>query len=428
MMALSRDGCRRREPPRALPHPQLATCARARGLRPVRVPVRPSRRFAAATALFVLAACGGRSAMPPQPVVPEEPTPLRFTALAAAEHVTCGLTIEGDAYCWHVPRTGPLSGAGAPEMPPAPIPDASLAAISAGPNVICGLTSARTIRCWTADRIDGPAIRTGPPEPPELRPIFEAALTTSGADFHVASIAAGSEQVCALSVDGRAYCWELPRAGSPATGTVAGRLVSPDLPFRSVAAGWRHTCGVTAHGEAYCWGFNGTGQLGRRFAASGPTPRQVSDVTGFSAISAGARHTCGVTLEGRIYCWGSNDSGQLGNGATYDSDSPVSVRSDVIFRSVYAGRDHTCALAADGAAYCWGSNLYGQLGNGVGDRAVHRFPQPVAGDLRFQALAVANHTCGLTLAGTAHCWGESWGPQPGAAVAVRPRAEAIGRR
>src|SRR5690606_11890848 len=150
----------------------------------------------------------------------------------------------------------------------------------AGPNVICGLTSARTIRCWTASRADGPAIRTGPPEPPELRPVFEAALTTAGTDFHVASIAAGSEQVCALSVDGRAYCWELPRAGTPAADSAARRLASSDLAFRSVAAGWRHTCGVTAYGEAYCWGFNGSGQLGRRFAASGAAPRQVSDVTG----------------------------------------------------------------------------------------------------------------------------------------------------
>src|SRR5690606_13863374 len=136
----------------ALPHAELVTSARARGLRPVRVPARPSRHFAAVVAAFVLAACSGRSGMRPQPVVPDEPTPLRFTALAAAEHVTCGLTIEGDAYCWHVPRRAPLSGASAPETPPAPIPDASLAAIAAGPNVICGLTSARTIRCSTASR------------------------------------------------------------------------------------------------------------------------------------------------------------------------------------------------------------------------------------------------------------------------------------
>jgi alpha-tubulin suppressor-like RCC1 family protein len=80
----------------------------------------------------------------------------------------------------------------------------------------------------------------------------------------------------------------------------------------------------------------------------------------------------------------------------------------VIIASSVAGNDHTCALTTAGDAYCWGDNYYGQLGTGGGSS---QKPNLVLGGLKFKSLAAGHyHTCGLTNAGIAYCWGRNdWG-------------------
>jgi len=81
----------------------------------------------------------------------------------------------------------------------------------------------------------------------------------------------------------------------------------------------------------------------------------------------------------------------------------------IAFTSLTASNKHTCGLTAAGAAYCWGVNSLGGLGDGTGtDRTT---PVAVAGGLVFASLAAGGyHTCGLTSAGTAYCWGDDrWG-------------------
>lgn len=94
---------------------------------------------------------------------------------------------------------------------------------------------------------------------------------------------------------------------------------------------------------------------------------------GFKMVSAGGLHTCGVT-DGTAYCWGFNGagcgsvlctSGQLGDGTTTDRRRPALVVGGVSFTAVSAGGHHTCGVTAAGAAYCWGGNSSGQLGNGT---------------------------------------------------------------
>jgi alpha-tubulin suppressor-like RCC1 family protein len=83
----------------------------------------------------------------------------------------------------------------------------------------------------------------------------------------------------------------------------------------------------------------------------------------------------------------------------------VAVTGGLTFRSVSAGRVHTCGLSTAGTAHCWGFNRDGQLGDGT--TTASATPRPVSGGLTFASIeAGGTHTCELTTVGAAYCWGD----------------------
>ena len=85
-----------------------------------------------------------------------------------------------------------------------------------------------------------------------------------------------------------------------------------------------------------------------------------------ASIDAYWVHTCGVTTAGAAYCWGYNASGQLGDpNATDPTLTPNPVTGGVTFGKVSTSANHTCGVSTAGAALCWGGNTFGQLGNGT---------------------------------------------------------------
>jgi alpha-tubulin suppressor-like RCC1 family protein len=128
-------------------------------------------------------------------------------------------------------------------------------------------------------------------------------------------------------------------------------------------------------------------------------------VQSVSAAKIGS-HTCAVT-SGGTYCWGNGGDGELGDGSgTFSSDSVARVVTGGInFAQVSAGGSHTCALTSAGVAYCWGYNGYGQLGDNTTTRSDTPVAVAVTGGMTFSSISAGgSHTCGVS--GTSlYCWG-----------------------
>jgi alpha-tubulin suppressor-like RCC1 family protein len=224
-----------------------------------------------------------------------------------------------------------------------------------------------------------------------------------------AALSAGDGFTCGSTAMGAAYCWGANDHGELGDGGTSGSdtlvLVAGGLAFRSVTAGAIHMCGLVTTGGAYCWGDNFYGQLGDTLTDT-RIPGPVAGGLSFTVLSAGGTHTCGVQASGVAYCWGMRSYGQVGD-STFSIDpsvTPVRVVGGLTFATISAGTVHTCGVTTAGAAYCWGNNEFGRLGdNSTQGRSA---PVPVAGGLSFAAISAGNEfTCGVTIGGALYCWG-----------------------
>jgi alpha-tubulin suppressor-like RCC1 family protein len=306
-----------------------------------------------------------------------------FQDVSASRLHACALDAGGAAFCWGLNGSGQLGdGSNAPSLSPVPVTgDLRFASVTAGSFHTCALTTAGEAYCWGENRFGqlgtGDTLATTIPVP-----------VTGGLRFQ--ALSAGGSHTCGLTAGGAAYCWgdnhhgEMGDGGAPTSTTP--RPVSGALTFSALSAGrppaassnfaGGHTCALTGNGRAYCWGFNNEGQLGDGSENDSPMPVPVATGSTFRSISAGSLYTCGVTTEESALCWGANDAGQLGSGLVNTSSSlPVPVIGRLRFETVSAGsaskgvlpagRPHTCGLTSVGTAFCWGRNDSGQLGSGT---------------------------------------------------------------
>jgi uncharacterized protein YjdB len=257
-----------------------------------------------------------------------------------------------------------------------------------------------------------------------------ATTTITALDRVLTSIDAGGGFTCGIANLGRGYCWGLSHRGQtaatpdslcfPAAGVTTRppcilppkRMNKPELAFTTISAGGDFACGITTDQMLYCWGDDAVGQVGNGSDAAGEIPSLATVKSErFMAVTAGRRHACALNLAGRAYCWGADTLGQLGDrrpnigGGPMHSTTPIPIMdSTLVFRSISAGAEHTCGVTTAGSAYCWGEGISGQLGNGVRDSS--DVPVPVSGTTAYTSIAAGRtHTCAVDTAGNVHCWG-----------------------
>lgn len=269
-----------------------------------------------------------------------------------------------------------------------------------------------------------------------------------------ASVTTGGVHSCALSVDGRAYCWGPNNWGQLGTeteercdmGEVGPDNVSTGLivaapcstvpvrvsggqVFASLVAHNWYTCGLTEAGAAFCWGHNYWGQLGDGTQLPSSTPRPVAGGHRFRTLTLGQFVTCGVTLTDELLCWGRGPHPDFG------SLVPVRVAPEHRFRLAETASDHTCGVTLDSTTLCWGWGTF-QLGVDTlsttclaHDRVLPctNVPQRVTNEIAFTALAAnVGYACGLGDGGRAYCWGDNGDGQLGdGGLDARARPEPV---
>ena len=346
------------------------------------------------------------------PVLVALPAGETLTQVTAGSFNSCGLASSGSAYCWGSGEFGQL-GNGATDASLRPV----LVAVSAGVSFTqigtgavssCGLSSTGVVYCWGANNVGqlGDGTTTDRPTPAPI-------IAPSGA--RVTWLATSSNHYCVLTASGAAWCWGNNSSGQLGDVSAINRLspVPVDLPtgvtLTQVAAGTSHSCGVSATALVYCWGANGGGQLGDGTTTFRTSPVVVSGVS-FTQVEVYFERSCGVTSAGPAYCWGVNTFGQLGDGSRNQRTSPtlVALPTGVAATQVALGGAHTCARVATGAAYCWGLNEQGQLGDGTTLQRLSPVTVAAPAGASFVRVATGiSSSCGLTVAGTAYCWGDN---------------------
>jgi alpha-tubulin suppressor-like RCC1 family protein len=397
--------------------------------------MRPSR-FLALTSLLFMLGCDGlltepESVEPPsfakggnkgKPDGGDTEDPIKFTLIEAgttnlAGGHSCGLDVDGRAYCWGANSNFEL-GLGGKKRGGKTTPSAVTGghvfhSLSVGMNHTCGIEDvgggeSGPVLCWGWNDWGGISMLGDGTTRARSEPTYTSLGTqhfimVEAADFHSCAIADPGDG----TDSGVIYCWGINANGEFGTGDTQPSSVpiiaAGGMEFKAIGLASGTACGVAPDGAAWCWGRNEHGGLGNgTIGVPSLTPVPVSGGLVFQNIVVNSRGVCGLTVSNEIYCWGAEAGLPSGANQLVPTALPVESIPDAQFAFLAA---NFCAIGTSGQAYCWGSNQSGQLGDGTfGGESIT--PVPVGAPGTFWTVDGGDdHTCGVGSDGIGYCWG-----------------------
>lgn len=160
------------------------------------------------------------------------------------------------------------------------------------------------------------------------------------------------------------YDSDIPVKVKQEPGVLAGKTV------KKIFTAQHHSCALTTEGKVYCWGFNKYGQLGTNNTTDSPVPVEVKGLLAGKIVSdiGGTGNTSCAITSGEIYCWGQNNRGTVGNGRLDGQNvllpSKLSISGTATKLATDGTRSFTMCAIIDNKAWCWGNNRAGSVGNG----------------------------------------------------------------
>ena len=346
---------------------------------------------------------------------------LRPTLTAGGQH---GCQIKGSSsVCWGSNARGQF-GNGATSIDPAYATDPGwgidFVLLTAGNYFTCGMTSEGDGYCWGANPLGG--IGVGTSEAIVTEP------TRVSAEERWTYMEALAWNACGVTESGRGYCWGSNKNGQIGDSTTVDRnepsLIAGEHTWYMISPGASHTCGVDVDKALWCWGDNARGQLG--LGTTGEDvhwPTAVDPSRSWESVSAGQGKTCAIAEGGEAFCWGYEG---LGDGSSGTSSIPMEVSGGHRWAQLRSALG-TCGVTTVGDAYCWGRAQSGAIGSGVvyDPSTEEPVPQRVAGGHTWRTLTTqtTGSFCGETTSSEVLCWGQvsptevlcsspAWAPEP----------------
>ena len=167
---------------------------------------------------------------------------------------TCAVAFGGEAWCWGSHLWGQLGSGRQPEgefplerSPVRVAGDLRFSSVGVGVSHSCGLTNEGEAWCWGA----GPQGQRGDGATGFDR-VVSPVRVAGGHRFM--ALAVGGDHACALTEEGAAFCWGRNYAGQLGDGTTTDRAepvpVAGGVAFQTLDAGSNTTCAVTRDGAA----------------------------------------------------------------------------------------------------------------------------------------------------------------------------------
>ncbi len=337
----------------------------------------------------------GDHAYEPQRIRYSASIPIEGQMVSAGDRKSCVITPSGSAMCWGRGRKGQLGYGGMTyglHQPTLVAGDHTWAKIDAGRDAVCGITVEGDLYCW-GDAEYGATGGEGDDECGDGDSIFTSdpcSKTPKYVSSGWVDLAVGEFYGCGIKEDAGLYCWGDLETGNLGMGEYTFEqcgLLPSGGPFcnkvpRYVAGGFAqvavyrgHTCGVKLDGTLWCWGSNSYGQLGVEVApdncgneenACAKAPIQIGTETNWHQVAVSNQNSCAVKTDGTLWCWGRNSVWQLPDPSATEYRTPKQIGSETDWSYVQTGHLGSCAMKTNGQILCFGARQDGILGSGPG--------------------------------------------------------------